>query len=181
MITFKSRITISVLNYFFLNQEARHYINELAKILDLDPKNLYRKLAQLEKEGLLKSEFRGKERYFFLNSKYPLLDHYRQIFLKTYGLEGELEKALMKVKGIKEAYIYGSYARNKMDSSSDIDVLIIGDHSIVESQRKINQLQKESGREINVLNLSEQEYKEKKKNKDQFLKNVFAGKIIKLI
>ena len=91
MISFKSKVTIAILNYYFLNQDARHYINELAKILGLDPKNVYRKLTELEKEGLFRSEFRGKERYFFLAKDYSLLENYRQIFLKTYGLEDQLK------------------------------------------------------------------------------------------
>ena len=31
---------------------------------------------------------------------------------------------LKNIKGLKEAYIFGSYASNKMDSSSDIDLLV---------------------------------------------------------
>ena len=63
MISFKSKIANKILNYYFNNPDTRCYVNELAKKLDLDPKNLHRKLEELEKEGIFKSEFRGKERY----------------------------------------------------------------------------------------------------------------------
>ncbi|NQU16854.1 MAG: nucleotidyltransferase domain-containing protein [Candidatus Saganbacteria bacterium] len=179
MISFKSKITIKILDYYFLNPDTEHYTNELAKALELDPKNLHRKLEELEKEGLFKSEFRGKERYFSLNKKFALLDHYKQIFLKTFGLEHKLNKIAVEIAGIKEAYIFGSYAKEKMDSSSDIDLLIIGSHSILELQKKINTLQKETGREFNVVNLSGAEYAEKKK--DQFIKNIFKAGPIKLL
>ena len=79
MISLRSKVTIKILNYFFINPDARHYINELARILNLDPKNVDTKLKELEKEGLLKSEFSGKQRYFYLSKKYPLLKEYRQI------------------------------------------------------------------------------------------------------
>ncbi|OGC03506.1 hypothetical protein A2276_01160 [candidate division WOR-1 bacterium RIFOXYA12_FULL_43_27] len=180
MISFKSKITAKILEYYFLNPDTERYANELAKALELDPKNLHRKLEELEKEGLFKSEFRGKERYFSLNKKFALLDHYKQIFLKTFGLEHKLKQITKEVAGIKEAYIFGSYAREKMDSSSDIDLLIIGSHSILELQKRINKLQKETGREFNIINLSEAEFKERKKN-DQLIKNIFKAGPIKLL
>ena len=150
-------------------------------MLDLDPKNVDRKLKELEQEGLLVSEFKGNQRYFGLNKKFPLLEHYRQIFLKTAGLEDKLRKIMAGIPKIKEAYIFGSYAKNKMEAHSDIDILAIGDHSILILQRKISALQKDLGREINVVNLSPKEFVLKKKAKNPFIANVFSGPYIKLL
>ena len=181
MISLRSKVTIKLLDYYFLNPEAEVYINELARILDLDPKNTETKLKELEKEGLFKSEFRGKQRYFFLAKDNPVLEHYRQIFLKTYGIEKRLKDMISNIKGLKYAYIFGSYASNKMDSSSDIDILAIGSHSVLELQRIIAKLQKDTGREFNVMNLSLKEFEAKKKNKEPFLNSVFKTKTIRLI
>ncbi|MBL7131509.1 MAG: nucleotidyltransferase domain-containing protein [Candidatus Omnitrophica bacterium] len=181
MISLRSKVTIKLLDYYFLNPEAEVYINELARILDLDPKNTETKLKELEKEGLFKSEFRGKQRYFFLAKDNPVLEHYRQIFLRTYGIEKRLKGMMGNIKGLKEAYLFGSYASNKMDSSSDIDLLAIGTHSVLELQRVIAKLQKDTGREFNVINLSEKEFEKKKKDNDPFITSVFKAKIIRLI
>ena len=181
MISLKSKVTLKILNYYFLNPEAKHYINELAKILELDPKNVHRKLEELEKEGLLISEFQGQERYFFLNQRYALLNHYKEIFLKTIGLEQDIKKCIKSVPKTKEAYIFGSYATNQMDAGSDIDILVIGSHSVLELQKKINKLKKQTGREFNIINLDPNEFDQKKKQKDQFIKNIFNRKIIKVI
>ena len=181
MISLRSKVTIKLLDYYFLNPEAQVYINELARILDLDPKNTETKLKELEKEGLFKSEFRGKQRYFFLAKDNPVLEHYRQIFLRTYGIEKRLKGMMGNIKGLKEAYLFGSYASNKMDSSSDIDLLAIGTHSVLELQRVIAKLQKDTGREFNVINLSEKEFEKKKKDNDPFITSVFKAKIIRLI
>lgn len=180
MISFKSKITVGILDFFFLNQEEKRYVNELAKILNADPKNLYRKLEELEKEGILKSEFRGRERYFFLNTKWPLFEHYRQIFLKTYGIESELKKIVKDVHGIKKACIFGSYARGDMAPSSDIDVLVVGDHSILELQKRVNMLQKKTDREFNIVNMDGKDFAKRKKS-DQFIKNIFNDKRIELL
>jgi len=181
MISFRSKITVKLLDYYFLNTGARHYINELARLLDLDPKNLDRKLKELEKAGLFQSEVRGKERYFFINRSFPLLSQYRQIFLKTHGLEKKLKEIMDGTAGVKEAYIFGSYTANKMDSASDLDLLVIGDHSALDLQRPIAALQKATGREINVINLSPREMAMKRKTKDSFITNIFKGKTIRLI
>jgi len=181
MISLRSKITIKLLDYYFLNPDAQVYINELARILEIDPKNTETKLKELEKEGLFKSEFRGKQRYFFLAKDNPILVHYRQIFLKTSGIEKKLKDMLSGIKGIKEAYLFGSYANNKMNSSSDIDLLAIGTHSVLELQRIIAKLQKDTGREFNVINLSIREFETKKRNKDPFINSVFKTKIIRLV
>jgi predicted nucleotidyltransferase len=181
MISLRSKVTIKLLDYYFLNPEAQVYINELARILELDPKNTETKLKELEKEGLLKSEFRGKQRYFFLSKDNPVLDHYRQIFLKTHGIEKRLKDVIGNIKGLREAYLFGSYASNKMDSSSDIDLLAIGAHSVLELQRIIAKFQKDTGREFNVINLSTKEFEKKKKNKDPFINSVFKTKTIRLV
>ncbi len=181
MISLRSKVTIKLLDYYFLNLHAQAYINELARILELDPKNTETKLKEFEKEGLFKSEFRGKERYFFLAKDNPVLEHYRQIFLKTHGIEKSLKDMISNIKGVKEAYIFGSYATNNMDSSSDIDILAIGSHSVLELQRVIAKLQKDTGREFNVTNLSLREFEAKKKNKDHFISSVFKTKTIRLV
>jgi predicted nucleotidyltransferase len=181
MISLRSKVAIKLLDYYFLNPDSQHYINELARILELDPKNTETKLKEFEEEGLFKSEFRGKERYFFLAKDNPVLEHYRQIFLTTYGIEKRLKDMLPNIKGLKEAYIFGSYASNKMDSSSDIDILAIGSHSVLELQRLIVKLQKDIGREFNVTNLSLKEFEAKKKDKDPFISGVFKTKTIRLV
>ncbi len=181
MISLRSKVAIKLLDYYFLNPEAQVYINELARILDLDPKNTETKLKELEKEGLFKSEFRGKQRYFYLAKDNPVLEHYRQIFLKTHGIEKRLKDMIGNIKGLKEAYLFGSYASNKMDSSSDIDLLAIGTHSVLELQRVITKLQKDTGREFNVTNLNIKEFEAKKNNKDPFINSVFKTKIIRLV
>jgi predicted nucleotidyltransferase len=88
---------------------------------------------------------------------------------------------LGKIEGIREAYIFGSYAADKMDTASDVDIMAIGSHSVLELQRLIAALQKDIGREINVINLSAKEFDTKIKNKDPFMNGVVSKKTIRLI
>jgi predicted nucleotidyltransferase len=181
MVNFESKVASRLMDFFFLNPGVKRYINELAKMLDLDPKNTYRKLVELEKEGLLGSEIRGKEKFYFLNRKYPLLKEYRNIFMKTAGVEKKIREALLTVEGIEQAYIYGSYASNRMDAASDLDILVVGGHSVMALQKAIDGLQKYFGREINAVNMSSADFDGKMKLKEPFLVKVMSGSLIRLI
>jgi|SRR3989339_314746 len=181
MISFKSKIVIKSLNYFFLNEDNKVYINELARIIEEEPKNVYRILLKIEVLGILASEFIGKERYFFIDKKKKIYKEYKTIFLRSAGLENLLTKTLMRIGDIKEAYIFGSYANNKLKSDSDIDLLLVGEYNILKVQKKIREIQKEIGREINTIDMSPEEFAKNKKNNNQLLKTIFENKTIKLI
>lgn len=181
MISLKSDIARKLLNYFFLNPQESLYVNELTRKLQLDKRNLVKKLKQLETEGILRSQNRGNLKLYSLNKDYSLYDEYRRITMKTIGFEENLRRALRQIKGIKEVYLYGSYAKNTMDTYSDIDLIVMGDHSIKILQNRLNKLQREIDREINVVNIDEGEFKKRIKNKDSFVFGVLKQKHIRLI
>ncbi|MCK5010948.1 MAG: nucleotidyltransferase domain-containing protein [Deltaproteobacteria bacterium] len=181
MISLRSEITKKLLNYFFINPHESLYVNEMSKKLCLDKRNLVKKIKELEKEGILKSQHRGNLRLYSINKDYPLYNEYRKIVIKTLGFEENIKIILKELKGIKEAYIYGSYAKDTMDVHSDIDLLVIGNHGIVPLQRRLNKIQKEINREINVTNMDEQEFENRIKNGDSFIVEVLKQKNIRVI
>ena len=180
MISLKSRMTQLVLGYFMLHEDAELYIHEMARRFSLDDGNLTRKLRQLEEEGILKSRAKGKERYYSLNIRFPLLNEYKQLILKTVGIEHALKEELREVPGVQQAVLFGSYAQDKMNASSDIDLLVIGKHDTIALQKRIAKLQKTVDREINVISMGTQEYKKKHKT-DPLLKSICKKKRIFLL
>jgi predicted nucleotidyltransferase len=181
MIKFNSKITVKILDYFFLNPQKKRYINELADIIEVDVGNLFRKLKELESEGIFSSESQGNQKYYFLNKNYPLLKELKKIFEAKYGLTNILKEKLLQLKNLREAYIFGSYAKDSLQQESDIDVLLIGNHSSIEAQKLIIPIQKTIGREVNVIDITKQDFDERKKRKDEFINNIFSDKVIKLI
>jgi len=181
MLNLKSNIVVRVLGYYFLNPKARHYIRELAELLKLDPGNLSRKMLELKKEGLFLMSSEGKNRYFTLNEKYPLLEEYKSIYEAKFGVVEFLKGALEEVGGLSEAYIFGSYAKGNFEEGSDIDLLLVGGQDHGQIMRRLATLEKRWRREINVVDYSSKEFAEKIKNKDSFLVNIFSGKTIKII
>ncbi|MCB4755940.1 MAG: nucleotidyltransferase domain-containing protein [Elusimicrobia bacterium] len=171
MISWRSKITQDVLSYFFLHEGASLYVNELARRLGHDSGNLTRKLIELERNGLLKSEAKGVQKYYSLNPSFPLLNEYKRITLKSVGLERLLRDALLGVPELEKAYLFGSYAEDKMDMASDIDLLAIGRHKPLALQKAILDVQKKTEREINAMSFTPKEF-EKKRRDDPFLKSV---------
>ena len=180
MLNLRSKPAKAVLAYFVLNEKAEAYVNELARQLDLDSGNLARKLRELEESGILRSIERGRERYYSLNHDFPLLKEYKQIVLKTIGVEQALREALTKVNGVKRAFIFGSYAAGTLDAASDIDLFVLGSHNSLDVQRAVSKLQKSTGREINVVSMEEAEFRKRVKS-DHFVKSVNQGKKVELI
>lgn len=181
MISLRSEITKKILRYFYLHDKEDLYVNEIVRKLDVDKRNLVKKLHDLEGEGILKSKTLGNLRLYAINRAYPLYKEYEKIVQKTVGLEKEIESILRSVKGIDEAYIFGSYAQGKMERHSDVDLLVVGSHRSLSLQKKLRQLQKEIDREINVVDMDRQEYQKKLNNKDPFLTGILNKKPIRII
>jgi len=179
MINFRSQIAQKVLSYFLLNDKEEMYVNEMAGKFAVDRGNLTRKLAEWEKEGILSKSERGNLSLYKVNGNYPFLDEMKKIVQKSFGLEEQLKQALKNIKGLKTAIIFGSYAENKLNAESDIDLLLIGSHGFLEAQREMVKLQKKFGREINVVDMTEKEFKDKKD--DELLENIFNGRYIQII
>jgi predicted nucleotidyltransferase len=181
MINFYSKITQQVLSYLLLNPQAELYLNEMAVRFGVDRGNLVKKLAEWKREGIVQKRKRGNLSLYRANTKYPLYKELRAITEKQFGLEDALHSALKQVAGVKQAYVFGSYAKNTMDAESDVDVLLIGSHKAVDVQRLMAQIQKKFDREINLVDMTEQEFNKRKKSRDPFIKSIFEGKIIKLL
>lgn len=144
----KSRIRSNLLKIFFLNKGKNFYIRELARIIETSAGNTRKELLKLEQERLLKSTKKANLVLFQVNEKYPLYKEFESIIKKTLGIEHELEKALKKIKGVEFAFIFGSYAKGDLKTSSDIDLFIIGDINEDDLITKIQNVETNTNREV---------------------------------
>ncbi len=180
MLNFTKNQTL-VLEIFFNQPERAFYLRELARLLGKQPGVFQKDINKLVEENILSSYHQANNRYFKLNKKHPLFKELKSIFFKTVGIQGTLKKELKDILGIKEAYIYGSFAQGKERAASDIDVLFIGSIDENELIDAISMLENKFGREINYVLMTEKEYGKKIKEKNSFLENIISKKRIKLI
>lgn len=181
MFKLSSKLTAKVLDYYFLNPTAEKYINELAEILGEDKHNLRKKLKELEADGILQVRSSGRQMYYSLNQKYPFLKAVKELHQAKYGVESYLREGLHKIHGIKEAFIFGSYASGKMHTDSDLDLLVVGKYPEEALTTLTTKLQRRIGREINAVEMSEKEYAEKKRKGHDLLRHIFSHQYVKLI
>ena len=181
MLDLRSKARQRLLAFYFTNPAARLHLRDLAGRLSIDPSNLSKELGRLEGEGLFRSEVSGRQKYFQLNREYTLFDEVRSIVAKTIGAVPLLAQSLKEIKGIEEAYLYGSFAHNQQDAVSDIDLFVIGaprGEAVAEAVRK---LERQLGREVNYTVLTRKEFDSRRTRKDAFLENVWRNKRVPLI
>ncbi len=179
MISFRSKITQKVLGYFLLNTETEMYLNEMARKFTVDRGNLSRKLSEWERIGILKKKKLGNLSIYSINKKYSFLNEIKAIYLKSYGLEAEIKNDLTSIGGLNHAYIFGSYAQDNLSPESDIDLLLIGSYNLIDAQKKIVKLQKKYDREINTIDMTEKEFKQKRLS--SLIKNIFSSDYIQIL
>jgi predicted nucleotidyltransferase len=168
MINFlKSNLRAKLLAFYFNHPGAELYLRELSRVIEEDASNLARELCKLEEEGIFISELRGKQKYFKLDKNYVLYNELKNIIAKSIGTENSLGDALKNLKGVKFAFIYGSYARSEDKPGSDIDLFLIGENiDRRELLEKNGEAENKIGREINFRIFSPEDlYKEIKKKK----------------
>ena len=68
-----------------------------------------------------------------------------------------------------------------MSDESDIDILVVGSFKTTELQKVLLEVQKLSGREINSVELLNNEFNKKMEEKDELLIYIFSKEHIKII
>src|SRR5260370_13478788 len=158
MLDLRPKARQRLLTYYFANPTARRHLRDLAQRLSIDPSNLAKELGRLEREGLFRSEVRGRQKYCQLDREYPLFGEVRSIVAKTIGAVPLIAQSLKKFEGLEEAYLYGSFARNQQDAASDIDVLVIGAPRSEGLAETVARLERPLGREVSFTVLTRKEF-----------------------
>jgi predicted nucleotidyltransferase len=174
----KSKIRADLLKLFFSNPENEFYIRELSRIIGTSAGNIQKELKKLENEQILKYKKRGNLKYYFLNLEYLWKIELQKIIAQSIGIEAELKTSLLNLKGIKFAFIFGSYAKGDFKADSDIDLFIIGNINEDDLITSIKKVEKNIGREINFHIAKPKDFLHKLKEK--FFYNEILKKYILL-
>jgi len=78
-----SKNTLKLLKLFYAHPDQEYYIQELGRILKKKPGVFQRTLYNLEKDGVLKSDYKANARYFRANKNYSLYNEFRSIVHKV--------------------------------------------------------------------------------------------------
>ena len=168
-----------ILNLMFSNPDKRYYLAEVAKILGKESANYQRYIEKMISDGILCEERIGNMRFFWLNKDYQLYNEIKAMISKTIGIEAQLREIIEKIDTIETAFIFGSFATDKFNSGSDIDLFIIGEVNEDNFIEEITKLETKISRDINYHIYKKQELVEKFAN-NSFINNIFSNKMILL-
>jgi len=179
---FTSQARVEVLKLFFLRSSSRHYLREISSLTDQPVRAIQRELARLEKAGLLVSSVDGNRKYFEANRQSPVFSEVRALMVKTAGIGDELKKILQeRSDAIRSAFIFGSFARGSETTTSDIDLMAIGDITSRELSRLLAPLKEQLDREMNSVTIQVDEFRENVVHEDSFTLSILDEPKIYLI
>jgi predicted nucleotidyltransferase len=117
-----------VLGLLFGQPERSFYATELIGLSGGGSGGVQRELARLETSGLATVSRRGTQKHYQANPESPLFEELVGIARKTVGLAGPLREALAPLAPrIVAAFVYGSVAKRRDTSRSDIDLMVVSD------------------------------------------------------
>jgi predicted nucleotidyltransferase len=166
---FSSSARVKILTLFVLNKQRRFYQREIASLTGLPIMAVQRELLKMEKLGFVTKAREGNRLYYQVNEDFFLFPEIKKMILKTVGLSTLIEKNLKGKENIDVAFIFGSYAQDKETTSSDIDLFVMGKIKSRELHKIVKELQTTTGREINYILISKEEFQRKIKEKDHFI------------
>lgn len=178
---FSSRVRIQLLSHFLMNQETREHIRALASRIDAQYSAVWKELNNLENAGLLRSESIGGRKIFSLNPNASIIPELRSILLKTVAVGDYVRQSIGNIKGIKAAFIFGSYAKGEMDADSDLDLMLIGEIDVEKISPVIDKLESQLQRDVNYILFTENEWDSRLEREDPFVVNVQDEQKIMLI
>lgn len=149
----KLKLTNTGLNllYYLSLQKKPQYSKQIAKATETSIGSTSQNLRNLFKKNLIKSEIKGKEKYYYIDSDEPFIKYLKLSLniLSITNLTNNLNQFSTKI------ILFGSYATGLNTEESDIDLLIL-----TLDKEKINQILNEykSYLKISSIILSNMEY-----------------------
>lgn len=178
---FTSKARVGILEEFLLNANTEYHIREISRITKISPIHVQKELRNLESIGLLSSRKKGNMILYKLQTKSPIADDLKRIFLKTESIGKEILKGIGSKGKIRYALVYGSFAKGTESTASDIDLLVVGNIEEDEILKSISKAEKRIGREVNFILWTEKELLQKIKENITLVREISKTPIIMII
>jgi DNA-binding transcriptional ArsR family regulator len=126
----RSRMQGELLARVLLHPEREYSITELAEASGVTPTAVLREVERLVGGGILEDRRVGRSRLVKARTDTPLYRPLSEVIAVTFGPLPLLAEALSGLAGVREAYIYGSWAARYRGEPGpppgDVDVLVVG-------------------------------------------------------
>jgi predicted nucleotidyltransferase len=166
----------AVLGLLYSHVEESFYLRQIARTAGVGLGAVQRELKKLSEAGIIRRIVLGRQVYYQANPECPVYAELRNLVVKTVGVGDVLKAALVPLTDrIKVAFLFGSLVRGGQRSSSDVDVMVVGDVSFAEVVSALGRVQETIRREINPLIYPPEEFRSKLSEDHHFLKRALEG------
>ena len=164
-----------LLGLLLLRPDERYHVRELARMTEISAGSLHRELKALSEAGLLIRDEVGNQVLYRAHQNCEIFDELASIFRKTTGLASLLRNHLSEISDrIDSAVVFGSMASGRQNSTSDVDVLVLGDVELINIVKALSPLSSTLRREINPVVMSVDKFAALLGEKDRFAMRVLA-------
>ena len=162
-----------ILALLLLRADESFYVREIARRTGVPAGSLHRELKLLAESGLLLRTTAGNQVRYQAARDCPIFEELAGIFRKTAGLADVLRELLVPLqKKIALAFVFGSFAQGKAQSTSDIDLLVVGSVSFAKVVEACHAGSARLGREVNPVVMTKAAFRAKLQQGDRFVARV---------
>lgn len=164
-----------VLGLLYGQPDRSFYTKEILRLTGMGVATIKRELDRMLAAGILRMTRIGNQHHYQADPRCPIYGELLGIVKKTFGVTEAIRHALEPLAGkIDRAFVFGSVASGKETSTSDIDLLIIGEAGFAEVISALYPVQETLGREVNPKIYRKEEWTRMKTAKDAFVTEVMA-------
>jgi len=163
-----------VLAILYGNTERSYYLNELVRLAGMGKGAVNREVSKLSDAGILVVSKLGNQSHYQANKDNPIYSELKQIVQKSFGITDTIKSALKPIfNRCEQVFIYGSMAKGNEHSSSDIDLMIIGQElSYGAIMELLDDAETQLARKINPTILTPEEFQERINSQQNFATRV---------
>lgn len=177
---FGSKTRVKLLHLFLNNPGKAFYVREITRLIDEQINSVRRELSNMLEVGIITSDSADNKLYYQINQRYEYYVPFRAIFADepvTAEVKpqtgGSWQGLITNLPRVRIALLAGVLVK---DSTSSIDLLLVGDVPMVKLKNAIKQIEKAEGRELNYTVLSYDEFYYRLSVRDKFITEILNGK-----
>ena len=154
----RSPLLGDLLAWLYLHPDGAFSATDLARRFGVSQSTISREADRLAVAGLIHETRRGNLRLLQANLDSPLAPPLTELLMQTYGPAAVLGDLLSPVRGVDEAYVYGSwaarYAGEPGPPPRDVDVMVVGEADEDDLFDVARTAERMLGREVNIHRIS---------------------------
>lgn len=182
---FGSKTRVKLLHLFLNNPGQPFYVREITRKIEEQINSVRRELSNMLEVGIITSDSADNKLYYQVNQRYEYYVPLRAIFgdardnvknisiVSENGSSKDYASIVRAINGLRVVIFAGILVR---DSTSSVDVLLVGDVATAKIKNLIKHIEKSEGRDINYTVLSYDEFYYRLSVRDKFITEILNSK-----